>query len=338
MQNTLGLSGFFGGRFASLSLGWVPWAAVLVAGCGSTAQKPPAHPEAQESAAEVELDSLRASMADREEQLQELESRLALARAEAAELRASSQDHRAVAQTVRIGGRGDAPQRAPSSDDWVEPWEEGVWSEEALTAVQVPEEEPPKEPGPRPVLRLRGTPQAPAWDAASMPPITSLPPIPARAPLRLPVASLPAVLPGAPRASPGLVAGAAASHPQGSSAATAYRMALRSLRDGRFQAAQASFESFLRSHPQHPYAASATYWRGEALYAQRAYGAAKVAFQAVVQRYPRARKTPDALLKMSYCEMRLGNRVLALQLMERLRRDYPASVAARSAGPDGLAQ
>ncbi|HJL28819.1 MAG TPA: tol-pal system protein YbgF, partial [Polyangiaceae bacterium LLY-WYZ-15_(1-7)] len=119
--------------------------------------------------------------------------------------------------------------------------------------------------------------------------------------------------------------------PRADGALEAYRDALGALRARRFGEAEAAFERFAASHPQHRLAPNARYWRAEALYIQRRYPAARAAFEAYLRAHPSGEKAPDALLKIGLCHQRMGDGMAARRAYERLRREHPQSVAARLA-------
>ncbi|HJL16567.1 MAG TPA: tol-pal system protein YbgF, partial [Sandaracinaceae bacterium LLY-WYZ-13_1] len=110
-----------------------------------------------------------------------------------------------------------------------------------------------------------------------------------------------------------------------------YRAALRHLSERRLGQALEGLEAFLREHPSHPYADNALYWRGEVQYARRDYRRALGAFSELIERYPRGNKVPDALLRIGLCYERMGQRARARRVFDRLRAQYPESVAAQMA-------
>ena len=88
---------------------------------------------------------------------------------------------------------------------------------------------------------------------------------------------------------------------------------------------------FIAKYPEHPLAANAQYWIGEAYYVQRDYRQALVEFQRVLEMAPTSPKAADALLKigLSYTNLRENSR--AQQAWQRVVRDYPASESAGKA-------
>jgi TolA-binding protein len=73
------------------------------------------------------------------------------------------------------------------------------------------------------------------------------------------------------------------------------------------------------------------YWLGEAHYVRRDYPAALAAFEGLLQDYPGNRKTPDALLKVGYCEAELKRPGPARTALARVIQEFPDSQAATEA-------
>ena len=271
--------------------------------------------EARTTAADPRDEVVRGQRA----RIRELEAQLALAHAEAGALRAELRDVEASARTqaTRIA-------HAPAPE--VEP----VIADE------------PAPSGPRPVLRLHG----PVPSAANLrvlepipgppaPAVAAAPPLPA---LRLPTDAAPRFDPafdpeaGVPRIpdAPIVVAPPAAPPPpRDDGAVRSYREALAHMSARRLDEALAGLDTFLRAHPSHAYADNAMYWRGEIHYARRDYRRALAELTALVERYPRGSKIPEALLRIGLCHARMGDAARARQVFERLRTEFPRSVAAR---------
>ncbi len=281
-------------------------------------------------------DGDRLESARRERRIRELESRLAMADAEVRDLRGRLDAHDADASArpvVRIG--------------------------DARTIEREPADAEPREPearvddGPRPILRLYGA-SAPIAEGASAPSLVR--PIPALAssptlpspPLARGLGPLPVVGAGGSRLevppipeSPIAVASAppiAARPPPASSrrpeddpVALEYRVALEDLAARRFDRALAALTSFLATHPSHPYASSAMYWRGEVLYMQRDYAGAERALSQMLERFPLGSKAADALLRLGFCRQRQGDPEGARAYFRRVRLEHPGTVAARLA-------
>jgi tol-pal system protein YbgF len=261
----------------------------------------------------------RAARLDEAERLEELETQLALSRSEARDLRAEVATLRADAtaeraRTVRIGGR--PPVQTESLDPSAPPVEE-----------EEPRFDPSASSGPRPLLRIWGTPprepipagpSAP-WVPPQLPP--GLDPLPVVA---LPGAPIRSVVP-APVPAP--VPAQSPSDP----AIAEYRSALALVRDRAFDRAITALSAFVSRHPDHAYVDNAVYWRAEAFYARREYPRALAEFESVVRRYPDGNKVADALLKIGLCHLRMGDVARARTFFRRVRSEFPDSVAARLA-------
>ena len=111
-----------------------------------------------------------------------------------------------------------------------------------------------------------------------------------------------------------------------------YKRYYQALRAGNHAFAITGFKHFIERHPRHSYADNALYWLAEAHYDQRAYRVALDAFRKVERDYPTGNKVPDALLKIAFCHIALGERASAraamAELTERYPRSKPAALAA----------
>lgn len=106
-----------------------------------------------------------------------------------------------------------------------------------------------------------------------------------------------------------------------------YQAALDALVE-RFEAADSArlFQGFLRDYPASPLVPNAYYWLGESYYVTQNYDLALDAFQTLLTQHPGSRKEADALLKLGYSQIALGQRDAG----EASLRD----VTARYAGTD----
>ncbi len=128
------------------------------------------------------------------------------------------------------------------------------------------------------------------------------------------------VVPGGP-GSPGVPGGPEAE----------YQAAFNLLKDGKYDEAAVAFREFLARNSQHELAPNAMYWLGEAHYVRRDYPAALAAFEGLLQDYPGNRKTPDALLKVGYCQAELQRPGPARTALTRVVQEFPNSQAAAEA-------
>jgi tol-pal system protein YbgF len=298
---------------------------LALAGCAGSSP-PPRDARSEASALPARMAALEAQNEALEQEVRELEGRLALSQAEARDLREDASrigsTHREV---VRIGAAA-APPSTPvqpgttgeGGDEWDEPEDE---DDEA-------------DSGPRPLLQLYGT-RSPIADEASAPLI--LPEPPPGVPSRLPIAALPGGEPPEPPVdfapmyapAPAGVATARTTPSPPSPVIERYQAALRLVRDRRYEDALTALDQFVTAHPRHPYTVNAVYWQGEVHYALRDYRHALAKFQEVVTRHPDTSKVPDSLLKMALCHRHIGNERRARALLLRVQREFPESVAAR---------
>ena len=115
-------------------------------------------------------------------------------------------------------------------------------------------------------------------------------------------------------------------------AKAAYEQHLAALQAGDHDLAARGFRAFLDEFPEHDLADNAQYWLGESMYDRKLYREALAAFDAVVERYPRGNKVPDALLKRGYCHLALQEndqaRAALARVIEMFPKSHPAALAA----------
>jgi tol-pal system protein YbgF len=118
----------------------------------------------------------------------------------------------------------------------------------------------------------------------------------------------------------------------GAEAAELYRAAVDLLRAGHHDDAIAQLRDFVKLHPGHDYADNAQYWLGEAFYDRKDYAKALAEFRVAVDKYPRGNKVPDALLKVGYCYLALGQAEKGRFALEQVLTIYPKTPPALLAG------
>lgn len=111
----------------------------------------------------------------------------------------------------------------------------------------------------------------------------------------------------------------------------AYETALNLLQSGRVDEARVRFDGFLNDRPGSALTPNALYWKGEALYAQRRYADAIMAFKEVTARFPKHQKAADALLKIVLTYKQLGDDANMRFHLKALYADHPDTSAARLA-------
>jgi tol-pal system protein YbgF len=132
------------------------------------------------------------------------------------------------------------------------------------------------------------------------------------------------------RAAEAALTAAQASVPAGGPEAQ-YQAAFNLMKDGKYDEASAALRDFLAKNPQHELAPNAMYWLGEAYYVRRDYPAALAAFEGLLKDYPGNRKTPDALLKVGFCQAELKRPGPARTALARVVQEFPDSPAAAEA-------
>ena len=111
-----------------------------------------------------------------------------------------------------------------------------------------------------------------------------------------------------------------------------YQAAFELLKEQRYEPAAMAFEQFLVSFPDSELADNAQYWLAESHYVTQMFDRALSEFSVVIERHPRSRKVPDALLKMGYCSYELKDWEAARASLKRVQEEYPETTAARLAG------
>lgn len=97
------------------------------------------------------------------------------------------------------------------------------------------------------------------------------------------------------------------------------------------KAAIPAFRGFLKDYPDSPLAASAQYWVGEALYAEKDFQAAADELLIVLKDYKDSDKAPDAALKLGYSFYELKEWDKARKTLEDVVKFFPDSDAAKLA-------
>ena len=92
-----------------------------------------------------------------------------------------------------------------------------------------------------------------------------------------------------------------------------------------YGAAEVAFEEFLRRYPSDRQTADAQYWYAETLYVQRRYKPAGQAFLRVVERHQQSAKVPNSLLKLAMSLEQLGQKDCSL--FTELETKHPNAAA-----------
>jgi tol-pal system protein YbgF len=111
-----------------------------------------------------------------------------------------------------------------------------------------------------------------------------------------------------------------------------YQAAFELLKQGRYKEASAALNQFMIAFPDSSLSDNAQYWLAETHYVSQSYDKALPAFTIVVDKYPKSRKIPDALLKIGYCNYELKRFDAARKALQAVVANYPETTAARLAG------
>jgi len=111
-----------------------------------------------------------------------------------------------------------------------------------------------------------------------------------------------------------------------------YQAAFELLKEQRYEPAAMAFQQFLVTFPDSELADNAQYWLAESHYVTQLFAKALGEFEVVIEKFPRSRKVPDALLKIGYCNYELEDWAAARGALERVQADYSDTTAARLAG------
>ena len=90
-----------------------------------------------------------------------------------------------------------------------------------------------------------------------------------------------------------------------------------------YGAAQVAFDDFLKKFPSDSLAGNAQYWLGESFFVRGQYKAAASAFLKGYQTYARSQKAPDSLLKLAMSLDRLGQKDAACASYSELNTKFP---------------
>ena len=110
-----------------------------------------------------------------------------------------------------------------------------------------------------------------------------------------------------------------------------YQQAFNLLRQSLYDQAIRSFQQFLTNHPNDRYSDNAQYWLAEAYYVKREYPLALDEYNKVITNFPESQKVSDAMLKVGFTMIELGQIDNAREHLQALIRQQPDSTVARLA-------
>ena len=110
-----------------------------------------------------------------------------------------------------------------------------------------------------------------------------------------------------------------------------YKTALALFMQEKYTACLNLLELLLVDTPETPYAASALYWRGTALYAAGRMKEAVTMQDELIERFPKHERVPEAKLSKAAALTGLGNKTAAVKLLKEIIKDYEGTGAAEQA-------
>lgn len=108
-----------------------------------------------------------------------------------------------------------------------------------------------------------------------------------------------------------------------------YEYAYSLLAQGKYDAAEAAFQSFLAQHSKDDLAGNANYWLAQSLYVRGHYERAAKSFLEGYQAYPTSSKAPDYLLKIGMSLTKIDQKQDACAVFQELQTRFPESPAAK---------
>ncbi len=106
-------------------------------------------------------------------------------------------------------------------------------------------------------------------------------------------------------------------------AAGLYEQGFGQIKAQNYEAAEASFSSFMKQYPTHALAPNALYWLGETYYVRKDYDKASRTFAEAYQKYPNGPKGADNLLKLGLSLAGKGEKDNACIALGQLKKEYP---------------
>lgn len=98
-----------------------------------------------------------------------------------------------------------------------------------------------------------------------------------------------------------------------------------------YQAAERSFQDFLKNYSGNAKAASAQYYVGECLFSRNQFPQAALAYDAVIKKYPKSSSAPGAYLKQAICFSKMKQPEAARMQMQAVISKFPKSAEAARA-------
>ncbi|MFC1769518.1 tol-pal system protein YbgF [Nitrospirota bacterium] len=104
-----------------------------------------------------------------------------------------------------------------------------------------------------------------------------------------------------------------------------YQAAYSLFEEKKYSAAHKAMEEFIKINSTHTLAGNAQFWIGEIHYTNKQYNNAILAYQDVLEKYPKSNKIPASMLKQAYAFIQLGDKKAAKGILNNLVQKYPKS-------------
>ncbi|GAB7080424.1 tol-pal system protein YbgF [Megalodesulfovibrio paquesii] len=98
-----------------------------------------------------------------------------------------------------------------------------------------------------------------------------------------------------------------------------------------YQAAQAMWEQFANTHPNHELTSNAIFWQGEAYFQLKEYPKAILAYQEIIGKYPDSAKAASAYLKQGIAFIQIGKLKAGQVQLQHVIHKYPNTPEAKRA-------
>ncbi len=104
-----------------------------------------------------------------------------------------------------------------------------------------------------------------------------------------------------------------------------YKQAFALVREGNYPQAEVAFTQFIKDNTKHPLTGGAYYWLGETYYAQNIYDKAAIQFLQSYKNFPKGKKAPESLLKLSMSLGKMKKKKEACAMLGKLNAEFPDS-------------
>jgi tol-pal system protein YbgF len=110
-----------------------------------------------------------------------------------------------------------------------------------------------------------------------------------------------------------------------------YDSAINDFMSGNYPLAESQFLSFIMQYPNHELAVDAQFFLAESAYGQKKYDVAISEYQKVIKNYPKSSKIPEAMLKIGFSQLELGQKQSGTKILTTLIKSFPKTAEAKRA-------